>query len=175
MAPSPLKWTGLALLTISAVGCVTTNHVDQGAGTWQQQLLARLAHTIPFETRGTAHAGEDSIEILQVLGTRPAIEVGGEYVIRGRYRLNSFERGRVVLYETENGGSGTSTFDVDLQAMNVERGEGTFTLLHAMPVDGWLHVDLDGITGSRPTELCSVYFGSGKSLYPYATTHERVP
>jgi hypothetical protein len=173
----PNRWWRIArtIVVVPLVGCAAESHRGAGQGAWQEELGSRFNHSVPFETRGKDRGGDDSIEILEVLGTRPAIEVGGEYVVRGRYRLSSFERGRVVLYETENGGSGTSTFDVDLQTMNVERGQGTFTLLHAMPVDGWLHVDLYGLTGTAPTELCSVYFGRGQSLYPYAPTSERVP
>jgi len=166
--PSKLTRSGLAMAVVSLLGCTSSPDGSQGRNTWQADLCTRLKYRIPFETRGKDRSGEDSIEILEVIGTRPSIEVGGEYVVRGRYRLSSFDRGRVVLWETENGGPGTLSYDVDLQAVNVDRGQGTFTLLHAVPVDGWLHVVLHGTTGTSPTELCNVYFGSGKSLDSYA-------
>lgn len=167
--------SGLMVATITLVGCSATDNDGHESKTWQEELCARLEHDVSFETRGKDRAGEDSIEILEVVGTRPSIELGGEYLVRGRYRLSSFDRGRVVLYETENGGTGIGGVDVDLQAMSVQHGQGTFTLLHAVPVDGWLHVDLYGMTGNSPTELCSVYFGSGRSLYPYASPSQKEP
>ncbi len=107
---------------------------------------------IAFETRHARLDGDDALEITE---------------LRGRYRLGSHEKGRVVFYETESGGPGVYGVDVDLQHRRLAKGDGTFELLHAMPVAGWFHVELEGAKSDGSIVLHNVDFGSGDSLYPY--------
>src|SRR5262245_7934596 len=88
----------------------------------------RFPYRIAFETRSAQRSDADTLEITELRGTRPKIERGGDYLLRGKYRLGSFETGRVVFYETEGEGPGTPTWDVDLQYRRITKGEGTFEL-----------------------------------------------
>jgi hypothetical protein len=98
------KWSlACAATLLAAVGC---------AGTGSDRIDARFPHRIEFETRRAQRSDADTLEITELRGTRPKIERGGEYVLRGKYHLGSFEKGRVVFYETEGEGKGTYSYDV---------------------------------------------------------------
>jgi hypothetical protein len=152
------RFLSCAAMSLAATGC---------AATGSERTEARFPYRIAFETRHAKLNGDDALEITELRGTRPTIELGGEYLLRGRYRLSSHEKGRVVFYETENGGPGTWSTDVDLQYRRITKGEGTFELLHGLPVDGWFHVELEGAKSDGSIVLHNIYFGSGESLYPY--------
>ena len=153
------KWSpAWAVTLLAAVGC---------AGTGSDRIDVRFPHRIEFETRSAQRSEADTLEITELRGTRPKIERGGEYVLRGKYRLSSFEKGRVVFYETEGEGKGSYSYDVDLQYRRITKGEGTFELLHAMPLKGWFHVELEGEKGDGSIVICNIYFGTGDTLYPY--------
>jgi len=137
------------------------------AATGTDRLEDRFPYRIEFQTRSAKSSDADSLEITELRGTRPKIERGGDYLLRGKYRLSSFEKGRVVFYETEGEGAGNYSYDVDLQYRRITKGDGTFELLHGMPLKGWFHVELEGATGDGSTVVHNVYFGSGDTLYPH--------
>jgi len=154
--------------TMWSLACAATLLAAAGCmGTGSGRIDDRFPHRIAFETRSAQRSDADTLEITELRGTRPQIERGGEYVLRGKYRLGSFEKGRVVFYETDGEGPGVYGVDVDLQQLRITKGEGTFELLHAMPVKGWFHVELEGEKGNGSIVICNIYFGSGDLLYPY--------
>jgi hypothetical protein len=79
------KWSlAWAATLLVAVGC---------AGIGPDRIDVRFPHRIEFETRGAHQSDTDTLDITELRGTRPKIERGGEYVLREKYRLGSFEKG----------------------------------------------------------------------------------
>jgi RNA polymerase sigma factor (sigma-70 family) len=110
----------------------------------------------------TAHGGR--IEITEVWGTRPRIEVGGLYVVRGRYRLPPGERGKLYFYETATGGWGNrATPTMDLQSADVDGESGEFELMHGMGGPGYFHLYL-AERDKYSRFFANVYFGTGDNV-----------
>lgn len=66
-------------------------------------LAERFKYKVPFEIGQTQHNG-GKIEIKEVWGTRPKIEVGGQYLARGKYTLPPGQkRGKLYFYVTAEG------------------------------------------------------------------------
>jgi hypothetical protein len=143
---------GLLLLAI-AWGCASAPHTPQ------DEIAARFKYRVPFETGRAETTGADHVEVLELWGTRPAIEVGGEYLVVGRYTLESEEQGQVCFYLTANNWNNTGP-NMDLQWAPVRRGTGRFVLQHKMHGPGWFHVNLYG----QSEELADLYFGAGDTL-----------
>jgi RNA polymerase sigma factor (sigma-70 family) len=146
-------------------------------------------YRIPFEIGFTQFKDGNRIEILEVWGTRPKIEVGGQYIVRGKYTLAARERGKLYFYETEDGSDNSapeirayfkameknwnSGNTLDLQNVSIPAdssasasksgSHGEFTLMHGMAVPGWLHVML--MSEGRDGTLANVYFGTGDTVY----------
>ena len=125
-------------------------------------LAKRFKYKVPFET-GRAHTQNGGrIEIREVWGTRPQIEIGGQYVVRGNYVLPPGERGMLYFYATAGGPWG-KTASLDLQSTAVER-EGEFALIHGMAGPGHFHLILtDAEKYSR--WFADVYFGTGENVH----------
>ena len=88
----------------------------------------RFKYRIPVETGYTENKEGGRIEIQEVWGTRPRIEVGGLYLVRGKYVLPPGERGKLYFYETAEGAWGQGpTATMDLQSTAVDQ-EPTPTL-----------------------------------------------
>lgn len=60
-------------------------------------------YRVEFETGYTESKEGGRIEIREVWGTRPKIEVGGQYLVRGKYVLPPGEHGKLYFYETATG------------------------------------------------------------------------
>jgi RNA polymerase sigma factor (sigma-70 family) len=121
--------------------------------------LAKLfKHRVPFEIGVTESNEGGRIEILEVRGTRPRIEVGGQYLVVGKYVLPRGERGKLYLYQTAEWSQPSAT--LDLQMADADKPEGEFTLLHGMAGPGYFHVVL-----AHPDRysrmFANVYFGTG--------------
>jgi RNA polymerase sigma factor (sigma-70 family) len=125
-------------------------------------LAKRFKYRIPFEIGLTETNEGGRIKIREVWGTRPSIEVGGQYLVRGAYVLPPGERGKLYFYETANGASGqTSTLDLQTVALDKEKGE--FALIHGMADPGWFHLYL--ASPERYSRMfANVYFGTGDSV-----------
>jgi hypothetical protein len=95
---------------------------------------------------------------------RPRIEVGGQYLVRGKYVLAPGERGMLYFYETATGAWGREgTTTLDLQYTKVDKQEGEFTLVHGMVGPGYFHLVLaDPERYSRM--FANVYFGTGDNV-----------
>src|SRR5262249_19479558 len=95
--------------------------------------LAQLfKHKVPFEIGVTESKDGGRIEIREVWGTRPRIEVGGQYLVRGKYRLPPGERGKLYFYATATGDWAGVSSTLDLQSTELDKQEGEFTLVHGM-------------------------------------------
>jgi RNA polymerase sigma factor (sigma-70 family) len=128
-------------------------------------LADRLKFRVPFETGFTETSEGGRLEIQEVWGTRPRIEVGGQYLVRGKYALPPGERGRLYFYETAEGAWGlTPTADMDLQSTTLDKEKGEFTLLHGMAGPGYFHLYL--ASPERYSRyFANVYFGTGDNVW----------
>ncbi|HZY85674.1 MAG TPA: RNA polymerase sigma factor [Gemmataceae bacterium] len=126
--------------------------------------LAKLfRYRVPFEIGSTESKDGGRIEIREVWGTRPRIEVGGQYLVRGKYVLPPGERGKLYFYATAGGAWGALTTTLDLQSTAVDKPEGEFTLVHGMSGPGYFHLIL---TDPERYSRCfaNVYFGTGDNV-----------
>jgi RNA polymerase sigma factor (sigma-70 family) len=136
---------------------------EAGPGAWASAVTGRFKFRIPVETGLTETEGGGRIEILEVWGTRPQIEVGGQYLVRGRYAMPSHERGTLYFYLTANNWNNSGP-NLDLQQTAVRKGEGEFALVHAMAGPGYFHLQLIGEDGGRSAMVANVYFGTGENV-----------
>jgi hypothetical protein len=127
-------------------------------------VASRFKYKVPFEIGATDFKDDARIEILEVWGTKPKIEIGGQYIVRGKYVLPS-QDGKLYFHATATGtgpGWDGTGVDMDLQFTDVRKGEGEFTLLHGLGGPGAFHLTL------TPTDkymaLADVYFGTGDNV-----------
>jgi RNA polymerase sigma factor (sigma-70 family) len=127
-------------------------------------LGRRFKYRVPFEVGSTESKEGGRIEILEVWGTRPRIEVGGQYVVRGKYVLPPGQHGKLYFYQTSTGNWGREpTATLDLQTVTLEQERGEFTLLHGMLGPGWFHLYL--ASPDRYSRMfANVYFGTGDNV-----------
>jgi RNA polymerase sigma factor (sigma-70 family) len=135
------------------------------AGCKGHALLATLLkYRIRIEVGFTQTREGGRIEIQEVWGTRPRIEVGGQYLVRGKYVLPAGQRGKLYFYETATGAWGQGpTPTLDLQAVTLDKEKGEFTVLHGMAGPGYFHLYL-----AEPERyshyFANVYFGTGENV-----------
>jgi RNA polymerase sigma factor (sigma-70 family) len=138
----------------------------RGERTWRESFLAnQFKYRVPFEIGFTESKEGGRIEIREVWGTRPRIEIGGQYLVRGRYVLPPGERGKLYFFVTAEGAWGqawTTTFD--LQTAAVDKEEGEFTLVHGMGGPGYFHLYLAAAERYSRT-FANVYFGTGDNVW----------
>jgi RNA polymerase sigma factor (sigma-70 family) len=126
-------------------------------------LAGLFKYRVPFEIGRTQSKEGGRIVIREVWGTRPRIEVGGQYLVRGRYVLPPGARGKLHFYATAGGAWGAITTTLDLQSTAVDKPEGEFTLVHGMLGPGYFHLILtDSERYSR--YFADVYFGNGDNV-----------
>lgn len=103
----------------------------------------------------------DSIEITEVLGTKPTMRSGGRYLVKGRYRLVSQSAARLILSVTSTERSAGAPSDPDSE-LRVERGEGEFALIKQLDAKGYPHLTFYERRGGKA--FGGVYFGTGDWL-----------
>jgi hypothetical protein len=149
---------------------------DTGNQENARAIATMFKYRVPFEVGWSESSGGGRIEIAEVWGTRPKIEVGGQYLVRGRYVLTSGERGRLYFHltgqinETADPRVGDRSIpqwnntgaDLDMQRTDVHKGEGAFTLVHGMTGPGWFHLHL--VKGDKHETIANVYFGTGDNV-----------
>ena len=70
-----------------------------------QALADRFKFRVPIEVGASEFHEGGRIDIVEVWGTRPRIEIGGQYMVRGKYKLPPGERrGQLHFYLTADGG-----------------------------------------------------------------------
>jgi hypothetical protein len=128
-------------------------------------LAHRFKYRVPFEIGYTETREGGRIEIREVWGTRPRIEVGGQYLVRGRYVLPRGERGALYFYVTATGAWGLKgSATMDLQTTILDREKGEFTLVHGMAGPGYFHLYL--ASPQRYSRyFANVYFGTGDNVW----------
>jgi len=126
-------------------------------------LANRFKHRVPFEIGRTQSASGGSIEISEVWGTRPRIEIGGQYLVRGKYVLPPGERGMLYFYASAGGPWGQSA-SLDLQSTSLDKQEGEFALVHGMAGPGHFHLILTA-ADSYSRWFADVYFGTGDNVW----------
>jgi RNA polymerase sigma factor (sigma-70 family) len=137
---------------------------DERADQASADVAGRFNHRVPFETGLTETNEGGRIEILEVWGTRPRIEVGGYYLVRGKYVLPPGRRGALYLFATAGGAWGRVGTIMDHQHTVVDKEMGEFTLMHGMAGPGYFHVYLaDPDRYSRM--FANVYFGTGDTVW----------
>ncbi len=141
---------------------------DRAAGRVQRivpnffPIQDRFRWRIPIELGATEFKEGCRLEITEVWGTRPRIEPGGQYIVRGKYALPPNSTGVVYLYRTA--ADGNDSRDLDLQHTTDVKGEGEFMVLHGMNGPGYLHVQL--LAGKDQNEkVADVYFGHGENVW----------
>jgi hypothetical protein len=125
-------------------------------------LLSRFRYQVPFELGLSESKDGGRVEVLDVWGTKPEIEVGGQYMVHGKYVLPRGVPGKLYFYETTDGWHADLP-TLDLQTLEVT-GSGEFTLLHSFGGPGYFHVQLYGTDPKRSDLFANVYFGTGKTV-----------
>jgi RNA polymerase sigma factor (sigma-70 family) len=127
-------------------------------------LADRFKHKVAFELGRVQTNEGGGLQIREVWGTRPVIEVGGQYLVRGTYALPPGVRGRVHFYATAGGAWGALPTTLDLQSMDVHRERGEFALVHGMSGPGHFHLILT--EADRYSHwFADVYFGTGDNVW----------
>jgi RNA polymerase sigma factor (sigma-70 family) len=127
-------------------------------------LSSRFKYRIEFETGVSETKEGGRLEIKEVWGTRPKIEVGGQYLVRGKYVLPHGERGKLYFYETATGDWGRAhSTTMDLQTADLDKESGEFMLMHGMEGPGYFHLYL--ASPDRYSRMfANVYFGTGDNV-----------
>jgi RNA polymerase sigma factor (sigma-70 family) len=126
-------------------------------------LANRFKYRVPFEIGYTESTEGGRIQIREVWGTRPRIDIGGQYLVRGNYVLPPGARGKLYFYATATGAWGAITTTLDLQSTTVDKQESEFALVHGMSGPGNFHLVLaDPERYSRC--FANVYFGTGDNV-----------
>ncbi|RYZ17885.1 MAG: hypothetical protein EOO70_00615 [Myxococcaceae bacterium] len=99
--------------------------------------------------------GGDGIELIEVRGTAPRLQVGSLYEVRGRYRLRSRAHATLLLSVTTSGPGGQGLVDSDSRQALVQ-GEGEFRLRVRVADEGHPHVTFYDEQG---TPFGGLYFG----------------
>jgi RNA polymerase sigma factor (sigma-70 family) len=128
-----------------------------------EALAARFSYRVPIETGYTEFSRGGRLEILEVRGTRPKIEVGGQYLVHGKYAMPFHDEGTIYFHLTSEQW-GKLEADFDLQRTAVKKGRGEFTLLHGMAGSGGFHIHLIARDGDRQVTIANVYFGTGDNV-----------
>jgi RNA polymerase sigma factor (sigma-70 family) len=124
-------------------------------------IASQFRYRIPFQIGLKENATDGTrLEITEVWGTQPQIKVGGYYLVHGKYRLTSEDQARLYFHLTATSNLNASGPELDLQSVTLKKGEGEFTLLHAMGGPGYFHLHMLGEKGT----LANTYFGTGANV-----------
>ena len=145
---------------------------QKGRGASDSSLANLFKHKVSFEIGAAEFTEGGRSEIKEVWGTRPKVEVGGQYLVRGKYVLPRGVRGKLYFYETSSGDwDNSKTATLDLQMAVADKPEGEFTLVHGMLGEGNFHLVLsDESKYSRM--FANVYFGTGANVLRKMTWKE---
>ncbi|HEV8060350.1 MAG TPA: hypothetical protein VGP68_10780, partial [Gemmataceae bacterium] len=134
-------------------------HGEDAINAFARGVASRFKYRIPVELGQTQSNEGGRIEIKEIWGTRPQIEIGGQYMVHGNCTMPSRKRGKLYFYVTSSGPwglSGEATFD--LQSTTVEKDKGEFTLVHGMGGPGEFHLILYSDDGGKEVWLANQYF-----------------
>jgi beta-lactamase regulating signal transducer with metallopeptidase domain len=124
---------------------------------------AHLPYAVEFEKGASRFADGDNITILDIRGTSRTFEPGNVYQIKGKYTLGSRDSARLAAFTTAKKTADGKGPVWKIQATDINRGEGTFTLFLPMKHDGWPHVSFYP-AGTAGSTFGGTYFGTGDSV-----------
>lgn len=157
-----------------AVLAITSTTLAACASSPFEAVGSRFQYRVPFTVAESQMTSDDRIEITELWGTRPQIEVGGEYLVVGRYSLRSLEMACVALYLTADNWQNSGP-DMDLQRTTVKKGEDTFALVHSMRGPGQFHVSMFSFDVADSVRVANVYFENGEKQPSSAKAPGRAP
>lgn len=114
-------------------------------------------HVLDIRLGKTTFRDGDNITITEIRGTRPKFEIGGRYLARGTYTLESHAHARLCFYRTTRGPTSGDPPEDPRQRMAVSEGSGTFSLEKEIRHEGYLHLVLYPKTGG--SGFGDLYFG----------------
>jgi hypothetical protein len=120
-----------------------------------------LPYVVKYELGATSFLDGDDITITEVRGTADTVALGNIYCVKGTYKLASREKASLTANVTVHKAADDGGPSLQVQNVNVNKGEGTFTLYLPIYVDGCPHVSFYSETQSTG----GVYFGTGNTLY----------
>lgn len=126
-------------------------------------LADRFKYRVPFEIGRTQTNEGGRIDIREVWGTRPKIEIGGQYLVRGKCVLPKGERAKLYFYASANGAWGQVS-SLDLQSTVLDKQESEFALVHGMAGPGYFHLILTA-EDRYSRWFADVYFGTGDNVW----------
>ncbi|HEY2368073.1 MAG TPA: hypothetical protein VGH87_16860, partial [Polyangiaceae bacterium] len=110
-----------------AGGCAKTTEVTVPDG-------VVFSSDVPFAVSESHFTNGDSIVVREARGTRPSLEVDGEYVVRGDYTLASTDEARIgFTFRATTPAAGCTSGG---GSFHVKRGSGTFELKSRAPYVG---------------------------------------
>jgi RNA polymerase sigma factor (sigma-70 family) len=134
------------------------SHLDNFEKTpWFPDLARRFQYRIPVVFHDRLEKKGARIEIHDVWGTSPKIQIGGQYIVHGKYEMPNHDKGKLYFHVTSEGRGPNSGPTLELQTLNIDKGSGEFTLMHSLAGPGQFHVQLDDRSGKDGT-LANVYF-----------------
>jgi len=99
----------------------------------------RATVAVPVVEERLGFSAGDEIVIEEIVGSVPQLEVGGVYLLTGRYSLRSRPSARIVLFST---GSDNRFRTRGYKNIVVEKGDERFHLAFAVVGDGDLHISM---------------------------------
>jgi RNA polymerase sigma factor (sigma-70 family) len=144
-------------------GAAARKALEQVAAQPDSAIARLFKHRIAVQTGLTEFNEGCRIEITEVWGTRPQIEVGGGYLVRGKVTMPSRDRGRLYFFLTATTKENAEGPILDLQWTEVKKGTSEFALIHNMMGPGYFHLHL--VRDDRYETLANVYFGTGDNVW----------
>jgi hypothetical protein len=125
-----------------------------------QPEQAAMPHSVPFEIGDVELYGGDYVAITEIRGDRASFEVGGSYVVNGKYRLATQEQASLQLLITgSDEADGKGPVSASAQTV-VSKGAGEFELKKQLKHSGSLHLTFYRL--GKP--IGGIYFGAGEWL-----------
>lgn len=117
-------------------------------------------YAVDYELGATNVKTDDQIVINEVRGTEPSFEVGGIYLVKGRYTLASAPNATLLLSVTATERGEGCTSGNGRASVQVDKGAGVFELAAPIPYPGQPHVTFY-VNGANAG---GVYFGKDRFL-----------
>ncbi|CAN5540427.1 hypothetical protein BH10PLA2_BH10PLA2_16860 [soil metagenome] len=135
----------------------STQSPSKEFGTSMTTIANQFKYQIPVKIHKSDVSEGSNIEILEIWGTKPKFQQGGQYLVRAKYTMPTRKRGKLYFYESTNAYGGIAT-NLDLQSVETKQGTGEVSLLHGMVGPGMFHLQLLADDGGKHATLADVYF-----------------
>jgi len=161
--------TGIALLFIALgllmANCTfaeqgTTRPSTRGAAPDSDATIAPIP--VKYELGQRQFLDGDNIVITDIHGTDDIVKQGNTYIIKGKYTLGSHDGASIQAHVTARNPAQGRSNTLKTQMQSISRGDGTFTLVLPMNIDGWPHVSFYPV--EKGESFGGIYFGDGDTL-----------